>query len=245
MATFLPLPTPRPPRPRAARTLVATELGPARRADHPPHPLRARHPGAGPPTDRYGRVPGGSRARRTARTPPRRRLPLAGPGRPRPLAQPALLLRVGRLRRGPHSHRRQQLRDEMDSDDHRGPDQRGHPGRHRHSPDRRGVRESRRRTPRLPVPQKGLHRDRRRGGDRRGHRHRLRVHREHPLPGHGLRHRPAHRRPRFTSVTAATFFVRIVMSPFAHPLFTVLTGIGFGIAAHSSDRHHVRRVLVP
>ncbi|UXX97718.1 PrsW family intramembrane metalloprotease [Streptomyces sp. AD2-2] len=49
----------------------------------------------------------------------------------------------------------------------------------------------------------------------------------------------------FTSVTAATFFVRIVMSPFAHPLFTVLTGIGFGIAAHSSDRHHVRRVLVP
>ncbi|MFI6640211.1 PrsW family intramembrane metalloprotease [Streptomyces sp. NPDC050504] len=35
----------------------------------------------------------------------------------------------------------------------------------------------------------------------------------------------------FESVTAATFFVRIVMSPFAHPLFTVLTGIGFGIAA--------------
>ncbi len=33
------------------------------------------------------------------------------------------------------------------------------------------------------------------------------------------------------SLTAATFFVRIVMSPFAHPLFTVLTGIGFGWAA--------------
>ncbi|MEV0912408.1 PrsW family intramembrane metalloprotease [Streptomyces hokutonensis] len=49
----------------------------------------------------------------------------------------------------------------------------------------------------------------------------------------------------FTSVTAATFFVRIVMSPFAHPLFTVLTGIGFGIAALSPDRRHVRRVLVP
>ncbi|WP_026151125.1 PrsW family intramembrane metalloprotease [Streptomyces prunicolor] len=49
----------------------------------------------------------------------------------------------------------------------------------------------------------------------------------------------------FTSVTAATFFVRIVMSPFAHPLFTVLTGIGFGIAALSPDRHHIRRVLVP
>ncbi|MBA2950031.1 PrsW family intramembrane metalloprotease [Streptomyces himalayensis] len=48
-----------------------------------------------------------------------------------------------------------------------------------------------------------------------------------------------------TSVTAATFFVRIVMSPFAHPLFTVLTGIGFGIAALSAERHRVRRVLLP
>ncbi|KOV93921.1 membrane protein [Streptomyces sp. NRRL B-3648] len=47
------------------------------------------------------------------------------------------------------------------------------------------------------------------------------------------------------SVTAATFFVRIVMSPFAHPLFTVLTGIGFGIAALSAERQHVRRVLLP
>ncbi|MFC9844459.1 PrsW family intramembrane metalloprotease [Streptomyces sp. NPDC060223] len=47
------------------------------------------------------------------------------------------------------------------------------------------------------------------------------------------------------SVTAATFFVRVVMSPFAHPLFTILTGIGFGIAALSAERHHVRRVLMP
>ncbi|KOT31238.1 membrane protein [Streptomyces caelestis] len=47
------------------------------------------------------------------------------------------------------------------------------------------------------------------------------------------------------SVTAATFFVRIVMSPFAHPLFTVLTGIGFGAAALSTDRQRVRRVLLP
>jgi len=52
--------------------------------------------------------------------------------------------------------------------------------------------------------------------------------------GHGL-----------TSVTAATFFVRVVMSPFAHPLFTVLTGIGFGVAALSSERRRVRRVLIP
>ncbi|MFF5161503.1 PrsW family intramembrane metalloprotease [Streptomyces sp. NPDC000348] len=48
-----------------------------------------------------------------------------------------------------------------------------------------------------------------------------------------------------TSVTAATFFVRIVMSPFAHPLFTVLTGIGFGVAALSADRQRVRRVVLP
>ncbi|MER5861148.1 PrsW family intramembrane metalloprotease [Streptomyces sp. NPDC059688] len=47
------------------------------------------------------------------------------------------------------------------------------------------------------------------------------------------------------SVTAATFFVRIVMSPFAHPLFTVFTGIGFGIAALSGERQHLRRVLLP
>ncbi|MFI2412223.1 PrsW family intramembrane metalloprotease [Streptomyces sp. NPDC018947] len=48
------------------------------------------------------------------------------------------------------------------------------------------------------------------------------------------------------SVTAATFFVRVVMSPFAHPLFTVLTGIGFGIAALRADgRHPVRRALLP
>lgn len=47
------------------------------------------------------------------------------------------------------------------------------------------------------------------------------------------------------SVTAATFFVRVVMSPFAHPLFTVLTGIGFGVAALSAERQHIRRVLIP
>ncbi|MFD3505779.1 PrsW family intramembrane metalloprotease [Streptomyces sp. NPDC058678] len=47
------------------------------------------------------------------------------------------------------------------------------------------------------------------------------------------------------SVTAATFFVRVIMSPFAHPLFTVLTGIGFGISALSAQRHHLRRVLLP
>ncbi|MEU9443172.1 PrsW family intramembrane metalloprotease [Streptomyces sp. NPDC048304] len=47
------------------------------------------------------------------------------------------------------------------------------------------------------------------------------------------------------SVTAATFFVRIVMSPFAHPLFTTLTGLGFGISALSAERQRARRVLLP
>ncbi|MFF8596603.1 PrsW family glutamic-type intramembrane protease [Streptomyces sp. NPDC015220] len=47
------------------------------------------------------------------------------------------------------------------------------------------------------------------------------------------------------SVTAATFFVRVVMSPFAHPLFTVLTGIGFGVAALSGERQRLRRLLLP
>ncbi|MFG2135007.1 PrsW family intramembrane metalloprotease [Streptomyces sp. NPDC048751] len=47
------------------------------------------------------------------------------------------------------------------------------------------------------------------------------------------------------SVTAATFFVRVIMSPFAHPLFTVLTGIGFGAAALAGERQHVRRVALP
>ncbi|MFI8188285.1 PrsW family intramembrane metalloprotease [Streptomyces sp. NPDC085946] len=47
------------------------------------------------------------------------------------------------------------------------------------------------------------------------------------------------------SVTAATFFVRIVMSPFAHPLFTVLTGLGFGVSALAAQRQRVRRLLFP
>ncbi|MFG3496264.1 PrsW family intramembrane metalloprotease [Streptomyces sp. NPDC047928] len=48
------------------------------------------------------------------------------------------------------------------------------------------------------------------------------------------------------SVTAATFFVRIVLSPFAHPLFTVCTGIGFGIAAAlAARRGKVLRALLP
>ncbi|MEV7090595.1 PrsW family intramembrane metalloprotease [Streptomyces sp. NPDC093085] len=47
------------------------------------------------------------------------------------------------------------------------------------------------------------------------------------------------------SVTAATFFVRVVMSPFAHPLFTAATGIGFGLAAMAARRQKFRRVVLP
>lgn len=44
--------------------------------------------------------------------------------------------------------------------------------------------------------------------------------------------------------TAAVFVVRIVMTPFAHPLFTSLTGIGFAIAA-TSRPGQARRWLAP
>jgi RsiW-degrading membrane proteinase PrsW (M82 family) len=47
------------------------------------------------------------------------------------------------------------------------------------------------------------------------------------------------------SLTVATFFVRVVMSPFAHPLFTVLSGIGFGLASMYAERQRLRRVLLP
>ncbi|MGK3107585.1 PrsW family intramembrane metalloprotease [Streptomyces sp. WAC05858] len=47
------------------------------------------------------------------------------------------------------------------------------------------------------------------------------------------------------STTAATFFIRAVMSPFAHPLFTAMTGVGFGIAAAAARHQRVRRVLIP
>ena len=41
----------------------------------------------------------------------------------------------------------------------------------------------------------------------------------------------------------ATFVARCVMSPFAHPMFTVLTGIGIGVAATS--RTWMPRVVAP
>ncbi|MEU7044043.1 PrsW family glutamic-type intramembrane protease [Streptomyces varsoviensis] len=47
------------------------------------------------------------------------------------------------------------------------------------------------------------------------------------------------------STTMATFFIRVLMSPFAHPLFTSMTGIGFGLAATFAPRRRVLRIVVP
>ncbi len=46
------------------------------------------------------------------------------------------------------------------------------------------------------------------------------------------------------AITISTFFVRVIMSPFAHPLFTSMTGVGFGISA-MSRRGQARRWLAP
>ncbi|MYQ61676.1 MULTISPECIES: PrsW family glutamic-type intramembrane protease [Streptomyces] len=45
------------------------------------------------------------------------------------------------------------------------------------------------------------------------------------------------------AITVATFFIRAVFSPFAHPLFTCMTGLGVGLALLS--RRRVGRVLLP
>ncbi|MFF5337892.1 PrsW family glutamic-type intramembrane protease [Streptomyces sp. NPDC013181] len=49
----------------------------------------------------------------------------------------------------------------------------------------------------------------------------------------------------FASVTVTTFLIRAVMTPFAHPLFTVLTGIGLGIAAATAPGRRARRIAAP
>ncbi|HEV7625414.1 MAG TPA: PrsW family intramembrane metalloprotease [Streptomyces sp.] len=49
----------------------------------------------------------------------------------------------------------------------------------------------------------------------------------------------------YESVTAMTFFIRIVLAPFAHPLFTAFTGIGFGIVAALPGMRRSLRILVP
>ena len=49
----------------------------------------------------------------------------------------------------------------------------------------------------------------------------------------------------FASVTVMTFLIRAVMTPFAHPLFTVLTGIGLGIAASTAPGRRFRRIGAP
>ncbi|MGP3971374.1 PrsW family intramembrane metalloprotease [Streptomyces sp. 6N223] len=45
--------------------------------------------------------------------------------------------------------------------------------------------------------------------------------------------------------TVATFFVRVVMAPFAHPVFTALTGLGLGLAAALGPGRRAWRVALP
>ncbi|MEO3768285.1 PrsW family intramembrane metalloprotease [Streptomyces sp. B5E4] len=47
------------------------------------------------------------------------------------------------------------------------------------------------------------------------------------------------------ATVTVTFIARIVFSPFAHPLFTAMAGIGFGLAAMTLARQRIRRVLLP
>ncbi|WP_430542803.1 PrsW family intramembrane metalloprotease [Streptomyces iconiensis] len=47
------------------------------------------------------------------------------------------------------------------------------------------------------------------------------------------------------SATAATFFIRIVLAPFAHPLFTALVGVAFGMVATLPRRRRVLRWVLP
>ncbi|GAA2070356.1 PrsW family intramembrane metalloprotease [Streptomyces albiaxialis] len=47
------------------------------------------------------------------------------------------------------------------------------------------------------------------------------------------------------SATAATFFIRIILAPFAHPLFTAMAGIAFGIVATLPNRRRTLRWVLP
>ncbi|WP_323378984.1 PrsW family intramembrane metalloprotease, partial [Streptomyces smaragdinus] len=47
------------------------------------------------------------------------------------------------------------------------------------------------------------------------------------------------------SVTVVTFVMRGIFSPFAHPLFTAMTGIGFALAARAARGKKARRILLP
>ncbi|WBB63974.1 PrsW family intramembrane metalloprotease [Streptomyces sp. WMMC500] len=47
------------------------------------------------------------------------------------------------------------------------------------------------------------------------------------------------------ATVTVTFIARVVFSPFAHPLFTAMGGIGFGLAAMTLASQRVRRVLLP
>src|SRR5699024_11111513 len=68
----------------------------------------------------------------------------------------------------------------------------------------------------------------RRGRLRRADRRGLRLHREHPVLRQLLPSGPGRRGDRRV---LQTFFLRGILSPFAHVSFTALAGLGLGIAA--------------
>jgi protease PrsW len=47
------------------------------------------------------------------------------------------------------------------------------------------------------------------------------------------------------TATLSTFFVRVVLAPFAHPVFTALTGVGLGVAAALAPRRRLWRAVLP
>ncbi|MEO3756247.1 PrsW family intramembrane metalloprotease [Streptomyces sp. B6B3] len=47
------------------------------------------------------------------------------------------------------------------------------------------------------------------------------------------------------TATLGTFFVRVLLAPFAHPVFTALTGVGLGVAAALARRRRVWRAVLP
>lgn len=172
---------------------VAQPDVPRRGGVHGARPLRSGDPGPGPRSDRHPGFPRRPRSRRAAGAAPDGGVPLAGPGRSGPLAECAVRLRLGCVRRRPGRDPREFVRDPLDSHGHRRSDERRHPRRHGHSPGRRRERQGRRGPADLPVPKTGFPRDRRRSRDRGYHRERLRLHREHPLPRQRLRRGSADR----------------------------------------------------
>ncbi|CAM5408676.1 hypothetical protein SALBM217S_08532 [Streptomyces griseoloalbus] len=109
------------------------------RGDHAVRAVRAGDPGAGAGADGHGRVPGRAAAGRAARAVAASRPSGGWAGWSRPWRQPDVRVRLGRVRGGADRDRGEQLRHAVDSDGDRRPGRRGHSGLDR---DRAGGRGS-------------------------------------------------------------------------------------------------------